>query len=60
MGAALLVAKFGPTENRANDVVEIVSVATGALTDALEFLRLKQLAFEKSEFGDVFGDTFAG
>jgi hypothetical protein len=45
MGAALFVAEFGPTEDGADDIVEIVSDAAGKLTDALEFLRLEQLAF---------------
>ena len=51
LGTALFVAEFGPAEDCADDVIEIVSDATGELTDALEFLRLKQLAFEKAEFG---------
>jgi hypothetical protein len=60
LGTALFVAEFGPAEDCADDVIEIVSDATGELTDALEFLRLKQMAFEKAEFGSVFGDTFDG
>jgi hypothetical protein len=39
----------------ADDIVEIVSDAAGKLTDALECLRLEQLAFEKADFDNVFG-----
>jgi hypothetical protein len=55
MGAALFVAEFGPTEDGADDIVEIVSDAAGKLSDALECLRLEQLAFEKADFDNVFG-----
>lgn len=60
LGAALFVAELGPTEDCADDVIEIVSDTARELTDALEFLGLEQLAFEKAEFGDVLGDTFDG
>jgi hypothetical protein len=56
----LFVAQFGPAEDCANHIIEIVSDAAGELTDALEFLRLEQLAFEKANLGDVFGNTFDG
>jgi hypothetical protein len=48
MGTALFVAEFGPAEDCADHIVEIVSDAAGELTNALEFLRLEQLAFEQA------------
>jgi hypothetical protein len=60
MRAALFIAEFGPAKDCPDDVIEVVSDAAGELTDALEFLRLEQLAFEKADFGDVLGDTFDG
>ena len=47
---------FGPAENRADHVVEIVSDASCELPDGFKFLRLDKLLFEGDVLGDVLDD----
>ncbi len=54
--AALFVADFGPAENSAKNVIEIVRNSTGQLPDGFEFLRLLKLTFQGADLRHVLHD----
>ena len=55
-GVGLVHAEFGPAENGADHVVEIVGDAAGQLADGFEFLGLTDLFFQREAFGNFLDD----
>ena len=56
--AAVFKPDFRPSQNRADNVGEVVRHAAGELANRLEFLRLPQLPLERAQFGHVLRDHF--
>src|SRR6202167_6613012 len=58
IGRKLIEENLGVAADDHEQIVEIVSDASGETTDRFHFLRLTELIFEDATLGDVFGDGF--
>ncbi len=58
--AILLETEFRPSQNGADNVVEIVRDTSCKLPDGFKFLRLPQLALHGPQLGDVLSNNFDG
>ena len=52
----LIEQNLGVTADHGEQIIEIVSDASGKAADSFHFLRLTELVFEDAAFGNVFGD----
>ena len=59
-GMAFFVTEFGPAEDCADHIVEIVSDAAGKLADGSRISAPGAIGVREAKFGDVFDDTFDG
>ncbi len=57
-GSELIEENFGIAADDHEQIVEVVSDASGETADGFHFLRLTELIFEDATLGDVFGDGF--
>ncbi len=58
IATALFEAQFSPSQNSADNIVEIVCDAARKLSNCFELLHLPQLPLHRADLGDVFGDHF--